>query len=692
MKRKSSLILMLVLAVVLCASLAACNKTDIRNITGLEIVKAPEKVSYVQGEELNLTGLEVKVIYKKTSEKVPLDKLKITGYDKDKLGEQTVTVGYTATQKKKSVTKTAAFKVTVTAASHEHNFSAEWSKDASNHWHDCTDDGCDVIKDSAPHAFGGWVTVTEATEDADGLKKKTCSVCGYEATEVIPAVGHTHSYAAEWTGDADYHWHAATCGHEVVADKAAHIWNDGVVTTEPTATTVGEKTFTCTVCGRTKTEAIPALGAATGTAAFADTYNPAKTYDRTAVTAPTAADYVTNSNGAVTVEWYQGSDKLDAAPFKAGDYSVKISIAATADFTAATASKDFTIGQKTLTVHPTGLTKTYTGQNGINSRVPVAEGGAIEGDAILYRIIMVSANVGTVIDRIELFGDAKVNYKLGFTKDDISASITPKPLSNVIITKEYDGSVGFRIEATADNGLIDGDAVEIDVNAADANVGTDKEIEVDGISLSGTSAGNYSLPISNVTLNITKATPVVTASSKKDIYVIAAPTANDITIDNSQCAYISLSDFTVVLQKRVLQNMGNGVFIPVWVTVANVTEGGIYSAKITCDGTANYDAVEVTTENFNFKVAANFTEAGTAQDFSIGSTYYFKADLSPMSYDTFQVILTNVTGSYVIYDEAGAEVLTNEQGQIVIGSDVTYYFVFTAANSANGTFAVEEVV
>ena len=39
-----------------------------------------------------------------------------------------------------------------------------------------------------------------------------------------------------------------------------HAWDDGVVTTEPTATKEGEKTFTCANCGETKTEAIPATG------------------------------------------------------------------------------------------------------------------------------------------------------------------------------------------------------------------------------------------------------------------------------------------------------------------------------------------------------------------------------------------------------------------------------------------------
>ena len=71
---------------------------------------------------------------------------------------------------------------------------------------------------------------------------------------------HSHSYAEAWSHDATHHWHASTCGHEVVSGKAEHTWNDGEVTTAATCGAAGVKTYTCTVCGATKTEEIPATG------------------------------------------------------------------------------------------------------------------------------------------------------------------------------------------------------------------------------------------------------------------------------------------------------------------------------------------------------------------------------------------------------------------------------------------------
>lgn len=111
-------------------------------------------------------------------------------------------------------------------------------------------------------------TAATCTEDGN-VEYWSCSDCGKNfadedgdeeiTTIVIPATGHT--YSEEWTSDDDYHWHAATCGHDVeVKDRAEHAWDSGEITTEPTCTETGVKTYTCTVCDATKTETVSATG------------------------------------------------------------------------------------------------------------------------------------------------------------------------------------------------------------------------------------------------------------------------------------------------------------------------------------------------------------------------------------------------------------------------------------------------
>ena len=70
---------------------------------------------------------------------------------------------------------------------------------------------------------------------------------------------HVHTFSSEWTTDATYHWHAATCEHtDQKADRAKHTWTSKVLT-PATHTMDGERELTCTGCGLTKKEVIPAM-------------------------------------------------------------------------------------------------------------------------------------------------------------------------------------------------------------------------------------------------------------------------------------------------------------------------------------------------------------------------------------------------------------------------------------------------
>ncbi|MGM9969976.1 MAG: InlB B-repeat-containing protein [Anaeroplasma sp.] len=74
-----------------------------------------------------------------------------------------------------------------------HTFANEWSKDETNHWHACTIDGCTYKGALAAHTWEEEI-INNPTYDNDGTKKFTCTVCGYEKTESIPALGYTITF------------------------------------------------------------------------------------------------------------------------------------------------------------------------------------------------------------------------------------------------------------------------------------------------------------------------------------------------------------------------------------------------------------------------------------------------------------------------------------------------------------------
>lgn len=100
---------------------------------------------------------------------------------------------------------------------------------------------------------------------------KHCSVCNevLVAQEVIPATGHTEEIVpgkaptCTETGLTDG-VRCSVCGTFIKVQEEipakGHSWNEGVITTSPTCENAGVKTYTCTVCSATKTEAINATG------------------------------------------------------------------------------------------------------------------------------------------------------------------------------------------------------------------------------------------------------------------------------------------------------------------------------------------------------------------------------------------------------------------------------------------------
>ena len=143
--------------------------------------------------------------------------------------------------------------------------------------------GCTALKDV--RCYGAAPAVEPGNSEAHSFEPATVTI--------------HYNPAMNWTLDADGKWQGytvsdkgvcthtdygttertvpATCGEagrvdticsncgEVVSTRelpptGAHDWGNGVVTTAPTETTPGVRTYTCTVCDQTRTETIPATG------------------------------------------------------------------------------------------------------------------------------------------------------------------------------------------------------------------------------------------------------------------------------------------------------------------------------------------------------------------------------------------------------------------------------------------------
>ena len=213
-----------------------------------------------------------------------------------------------------------------------------------------------------PDPVYGWTFDTDGTWQGYKVSSKgACLHTGYSTTEnTVPATcgadGHIDTVCAN-CGDV-----IAT---EVIPATGAHTWDNGTVTTEPTETTPGVRTFTCAVCSQTKTEVIPATGA--HTFVFTKTVTPSCTeagYDLYTCRDCGASEQ-RNVKPALGHKWDSGTVTAEPTETDPGTmtYTCTVCGQTKTEVIPATGPHTHVWGEGTVTVAPTETTpgvRTYT--------------------------------------------------------------------------------------------------------------------------------------------------------------------------------------------------------------------------------------------------------------------------------------------------------------------------------------------
>ena len=317
------------------------------------------------------------------------------------------------------------------ACNKKHKYSSDWKFDEKTHWHECTTKKHTDTTEKIPHVFT-WTEKTPAGVHTDKVEKGVCE-CGYETERTISGTA-THTYGTEWKKDETGHWHESTCDataptHDVMkGDFAAHTFDEGVETKPADFGVVGEKKFTCTKCGYEKTEPIDALDAKDNEIVLVDGKTLGKEYDGEVVSI-TKDDFVVEGNRAPTIMFkVKGADDntyTATAPKKAGEYTVKVSVAATAEWKFVTQTFDFAITPMVISV---AWEPTYNNTN-VFSGEPAE---LLDGEEAMITVTMSSANVGATVQSFEITGKDAGNYSLAI--EDINVAIVKADIEGFTIS------------------------------------------------------------------------------------------------------------------------------------------------------------------------------------------------------------------------------------------------------------------
>ena len=318
------------------------------------------------------------------------------------------------------------------ACNKNHKYSSEWKFDEKTHWHECTTKKHTDTTEKTPHVFT-WTEKTPAGFHTDKVEKGVCE-CGYETERTISGTA-THTYGEEWKKDESGHWHDSTCDataptHDAIKGNfAAHTFDEGVETKPADYGVVGKKKFTCTECGYSYTQEIPALGAKDNTISFANDLVDEKTYDGLAFIID-PAKVNRKGDGEITITYKGENDTAfsETAPKNAGEYTVKATVKGTAEWKGGEITTTIMINKREITL-PADVFEGKLGEN-------------LESGKFGLTCINVAADTNNVVEWVTI-GAPETYYAIGI--HTISATVLTVDNDNFELNKGVYDTVRFTV-------------------------------------------------------------------------------------------------------------------------------------------------------------------------------------------------------------------------------------------------------
>ena len=461
---------------------------------------------------------------------------------------------------------------------------------------------------------------------------------------------------------------------------AGTVNTSGLYTAPATVTTPRTATITATSQANTAVSASGTVNLrVTPTLSVASSSNPSTygnsvTFTATISSGPTGT--ITFYDGGVSIGTGTISGTtatLITTSLAAGSHSITAGWAGNTNYNPVTSSAiTQTVNRKALTVSGvTANNKTYDGTTAATLNTSgVAMVGVVSGDTVTlgtggaagtFAQSAVGSNITVTVSGLTLSGASASNYTL--TQPTTTASITAKTLTVTGISannKTYDGTTAatLNIGGASLVGVVSGDTVTLNTSSAagtfaQSAVGSNITVTVTGLSLSGTSAGNYSLT-----------QPTTTANIAAQALTVTGITANNKTYDGTPSATLNTSGASLV-----------GVVSGDTVTLNTSGAVGTFAQA----GVGSNITVTVTGLALSGASAANYTLTQPTAAASITAKALTVTGITAnnKTYDGTTTATLNTSGASLVGVVSGDTVILNTSGavgtfaQAGVGSNIT---------------------